>query len=158
MTDVGRNAPRPCGSGLKYKRCCLGRNDEAALDAMEAERIWNMRVSTGALNRFLEGALGPTVTCRELAREWRRVAAEAEHELGLLRHCQFGQHVHLARLIAANGLGEPLREVAANDERLARFLTRAAGPDPAAWDAWSAVGADVPAAVCRYLRRLLAMF
>jgi methionyl aminopeptidase len=23
---VGRNAPCPCGSGLKYKRCCIGRN------------------------------------------------------------------------------------------------------------------------------------
>jgi len=51
MTDVGRNAPRPCGSGLKYKRCCLGRNDEAALDAMEAERIWN-RMQSWALKRF----------------------------------------------------------------------------------------------------------
>ncbi len=25
VPDVGRNAPCPCGSGLKYKRCCLGR-------------------------------------------------------------------------------------------------------------------------------------
>jgi len=25
--SVGRNAPCPCGSGLKYKRCCLGRED-----------------------------------------------------------------------------------------------------------------------------------
>ena len=25
--DVPRNAPCPCGSGLKYKRCCLGKED-----------------------------------------------------------------------------------------------------------------------------------
>src|ERR1019366_1128626 len=24
-TKVGRNAPCPCGSGLKYKKCCLGK-------------------------------------------------------------------------------------------------------------------------------------
>jgi hypothetical protein len=36
---------------LKYKRCCLGRKDEAALDAIEAERIWN-RMQSWALKRF----------------------------------------------------------------------------------------------------------
>ena len=29
MTKVGRNQPCPCGSGKKYKQCCL-QNDEAA--------------------------------------------------------------------------------------------------------------------------------
>ena len=28
-TKVGRNDPCPCGSGLKYKKCCLGRNGTA---------------------------------------------------------------------------------------------------------------------------------
>jgi len=28
MTRVGRNDPCPCGSGLKYKRCCLGKSTE----------------------------------------------------------------------------------------------------------------------------------
>jgi uncharacterized protein len=27
--DVGRNDPCPCGSGLKYKKCCLGRDAAA---------------------------------------------------------------------------------------------------------------------------------
>ena len=26
MTKIGRNAPCPCGSGKKYKKCCLGKN------------------------------------------------------------------------------------------------------------------------------------
>ena len=25
MAKIGRNAPCPCGSGKKYKKCCLGR-------------------------------------------------------------------------------------------------------------------------------------
>ena len=29
MTGVGRNAPCPCGSGRKFKRCCLGKEAEA---------------------------------------------------------------------------------------------------------------------------------
>jgi len=27
MTKISRNAPCPCGSGNKYKKCCLGRED-----------------------------------------------------------------------------------------------------------------------------------
>jgi uncharacterized protein YchJ len=30
MAKIGRNDPCPCGSGLKYKRCCLPRDDAAA--------------------------------------------------------------------------------------------------------------------------------
>jgi uncharacterized protein len=28
-SDIGRNDPCPCGSGLKYKKCCLGKNKAA---------------------------------------------------------------------------------------------------------------------------------
>lgn len=59
MTDIGRNASCPCGSGLKYKRCCLGREDEVALDAAEAERVWD-RMQSWALERFGE-ELGPAL-------------------------------------------------------------------------------------------------
>ena len=37
MAKIGRNDPCPCGSGQKYKRCCLPR-DEAAQCAGAAER------------------------------------------------------------------------------------------------------------------------
>ena len=32
---VGRNAPCPCGSGLKYKKCCLSKNGDPAPDLEE---------------------------------------------------------------------------------------------------------------------------
>ncbi len=51
MSEVGRNAPCPCGSGLKHKRCCLHREAEAVLDALEAERVWG-RMQSWALERF----------------------------------------------------------------------------------------------------------
>lgn len=39
MAKVGRNDPCPCGSGQKYKRCCLPRETAAAVErARAAER------------------------------------------------------------------------------------------------------------------------
>ena len=36
MTKLGRNAPCPCGSGQKYKRCCLPKHDAAAAERAAA--------------------------------------------------------------------------------------------------------------------------
>jgi len=38
MTSVGRNDPCPCGSGKKYKKCCLSKDTAVDLDAFRAER------------------------------------------------------------------------------------------------------------------------
>lgn len=38
MTKIGRNDPCPCGSGQKYKRCCLPRDDAAAAERAAADR------------------------------------------------------------------------------------------------------------------------
>lgn len=34
MKKIGRNDPCPCGSGKKFKKCHMGREDELALDGM----------------------------------------------------------------------------------------------------------------------------
>lgn len=43
MTEIGRNAPCPCGSGRKYKKCCLAADEAAArrerAEAAAAEAI-----------------------------------------------------------------------------------------------------------------------
>ncbi len=46
---VGRNDPCPCGSGLKYKKCCLGKDDNGAED-LEAVylRKYNIRIKKPA--------------------------------------------------------------------------------------------------------------
>jgi hypothetical protein len=38
MAKVGRNQPCPCGSGKKYKQCCLAIDDPAAAAAREPQR------------------------------------------------------------------------------------------------------------------------
>jgi len=46
---VGRNAPCPCGSGLKYKKCCLGKNGDAAPDLAETyQRKYGIRLKKKA--------------------------------------------------------------------------------------------------------------
>jgi len=49
LTDVpsektGRNEPCPCGSGKKYKHCCLGKH-EAAMQAKDTEQADNLRAN-----------------------------------------------------------------------------------------------------------------
>jgi hypothetical protein len=57
--EIGRNAPCPCGSGLKHKRCCLARGSELRRDAAEAERVWQ-DLQSWALDRF-DDELGPAM-------------------------------------------------------------------------------------------------
>jgi hypothetical protein len=121
-----------------------------ALDRLAAAGGLRLR-----LPRFLAGALGPTVSCLTLAREWRRVVAAAQGELRLLQRCEFGQHAHLARLLIANATGVRLADAAAADETLARFLRPVAGPHAGDWSEWATLGADLPTETCQALRELV---
>jgi len=42
MTKIGRNEPCPCGSGKKYKNCCLGEPEEAILWKRLSTNLANM--------------------------------------------------------------------------------------------------------------------
>jgi len=59
MSKPGRNDPCPCGSGRKYKRCCLGREAEhdAFADALETRVLPLL----SQLARFAESASGLTL-------------------------------------------------------------------------------------------------
>ena len=35
MAKIGRNDPCPCGSGIKYKKCCIGKADKVARTAAQ---------------------------------------------------------------------------------------------------------------------------
>jgi len=48
-SKIGRNDPCPCGSGLKYKRCCMGKGNSEALDlATLYARKYNIRLKQEA--------------------------------------------------------------------------------------------------------------
>ena len=39
MAQVGRNQPCPCGSGKKYKRCCLAKDEALASERLRARAV-----------------------------------------------------------------------------------------------------------------------
>jgi hypothetical protein len=39
MTKIGRNQPCPCGSGKKYKKCCL---NKPKLDSLSEKNVMNL--------------------------------------------------------------------------------------------------------------------
>ncbi|MHB1447354.1 MAG: SEC-C metal-binding domain-containing protein [Acidimicrobiales bacterium] len=51
MSDIGRNVACSCGSGLKYKRCCLRLQGEVTLDVAKTERVWG-KMQGWAFERF----------------------------------------------------------------------------------------------------------
>jgi hypothetical protein len=59
MKKPGRNAPCPCGSGLKYKRCCEGKDIAAALDealnSLEPEQEAEIRLHEHVYECILMG-------------------------------------------------------------------------------------------------------
>ena len=48
MTPPARNAPCPCGSGRKWKKCCGGAERHNAEQAARRARIEAARVETGS--------------------------------------------------------------------------------------------------------------
>lgn len=64
---AGRNDPCPCGSGKKYKRCCLGKADSVA----PVEKLSPLfRFEPGSYGRL--GAFVPSIACLKQVRpdEW----------------------------------------------------------------------------------------
>src|SRR5205085_12096579 len=74
------------------------------------------------LPRFLAPVLGEEIGVAELSHAWRRVAREARAALDLLARAQFGQHVHLARLMALAAQGKETESAARENPRLRRLL------------------------------------
>ncbi len=63
----GRNDPCPCGSGKKYKRCCLGKSEEVSSEVTPSPRF---RFEPGSYGR--PGAFIPSIACLKQVRpnEW----------------------------------------------------------------------------------------
>lgn len=120
------------------------------------------------LPRFLQDPLGGRASCREIARRWRAVAAEARELLDFLSRFPFGQYVHLVKAISLNASGRdwPTDHVAqafqpaqpgalAPDPHLAD-LTRALEGSEQALALLGKLGRDVPTEAVACLERLTA--
>ncbi|MBK8161708.1 MAG: tetratricopeptide repeat protein [Gammaproteobacteria bacterium] len=80
MNAPKRNDPCPCGSGKKYKKCCL------AGSSVTAEELYNRGVTLGS-----RGELDEAMRCYAQALELRPDLAEAHNNLGMI-------HLSRARL------------------------------------------------------------
>lgn len=49
MAAIGRNEPCPCGSGVKYKRCCALKPQKASLGSRIAISVIGLMLLTGAV-------------------------------------------------------------------------------------------------------------
>lgn len=140
---AGRNDPCPCGSGLKYKKCC-GRQEAAGGNPAPVPSVEE------AMRLHQAGNLDQAVNCyREILQRQPR-NADALHLLGVARHQQgdsAGAVEMISGAIAINSafapyhfsLGNVLKEMGRLDdaagcyERATRIDARAAG-------AWFALG------------------
>jgi len=74
MEKIGRNAPCPCGSGKKYKKCCLPMHQESSAQEFSAEPFTLVpeftdldRLSNSVVDLIEEGRLEEAETvCHQL--------------------------------------------------------------------------------------------
>ena len=51
MNKIGRNDPCPCGSGLKYKKCCMLRQEELErVENLEWDKWFQADIALGKKN------------------------------------------------------------------------------------------------------------
>ena len=135
MNRIGRNDPCHCGSGKKYKQCCMQR-DEGAAFGQPAQPVPRTVQISRALQTALEHhQLGRFADAEAIYRQVLKVDPvnfDALHMLGVLAY-QVGQHAQAAEIInqairldasdplAHNNLGNAYRALGRQDEALASF-------------------------------------
>lgn len=75
MAAIGRNEPCPCGSGLKYKRCCALKPRKASLGLRIAISVIALMLLTGAVFMLVSlnddrGTLQPQRVWSEEHQHW----------------------------------------------------------------------------------------
>ena len=74
----GRNEPCHCGSGQKYKRCCLAKDEAAARDARE-KAAGDAPDAPAAAEAPTQGATAATPPRRATDQPWKRKQAVQGH-------------------------------------------------------------------------------
>lgn len=77
---IGRNAPCPCGSGLKYKNCCLKKTATTPLQQKLLVTLFAMILAAGALAAIIAfvsrepgSGAGPNRVWSEEHQHWHTV-------------------------------------------------------------------------------------
>ena len=100
MAQLGRNDPCRCGSGKKYKRCCLPADQAAEIAALRAVREKAEAEAQAEAERE-----------RAIAAEWKAMRAEAEEELAFVDESNaVVEMIHAGRLDEAERAAHELIE------------------------------------------------
>jgi hypothetical protein len=128
VSRYSRNAPCPCGSGVKFKRCCIGREAELARQAEATEELFELaelfpllRPSDVALDAWAETLGGAEITrglveaCMERAgrRECERIAgwvAEHHPDIWARRVAGFGEANEAEKVLVVASMARFLDE------------------------------------------------
>jgi hypothetical protein len=98
LEKVGRNEPCPCGSGKKYKRCCLKKHEEARL-AQGGEEVAKLQAKE---------------------REQKKLIAEIEEAFGLLARQQYEEAIRYAsKLLRSYPNEDRLHDIVSTSRMLA---------------------------------------
>lgn len=98
LEKIGRNEPCPCGSGKKYKQCCLKKHEEAKL-AMGGEEVAKLQAKE---------------------REQRTLIASIEEAFGLLACQQYDEAIHSAsKLLRSYPNEDRLHDIVSTSRMLA---------------------------------------
>ncbi len=80
---IGRNDPCPCGSGKKYKNCCLSKNQEA-----EKSLLGKRKITVKSLSEANPGQLAPKEKTEEQS------SRKAVVDYAALMERSFGEALH----------------------------------------------------------------
>ncbi|CAB1068839.1 hypothetical protein D1AOALGA4SA_485 [Olavius algarvensis Delta 1 endosymbiont] len=80
---IGRNAPCPCGSGKKYKKCCLGIDEKRADEEIQQNAREQEIIDTeeSVLNDNAVREIGPSEDTADVKDEEREEISESESDL-----------------------------------------------------------------------------
>ena len=110
LSKVGRNDPCPCGSGRKYKKCCMAKNEESR------EADISPIISDEPTVRHLPPARAAEIenafrrALNHLDREEYNRAARAFRSVLRLDPKHYKAHTGLGRCLMAAGMREEARE------------------------------------------------
>jgi tetratricopeptide (TPR) repeat protein len=98
VINIGRNAPCPCGSGKKYKKCCLAKDEQAAASKrVSASPVWTIEddglddLSNSVVDLIQERRFDEALAaCRRLLDEFPDV--DDGFERSAMVHAAIGHH------------------------------------------------------------------
>ncbi|MDR3585527.1 MAG: SEC-C metal-binding domain-containing protein [Desulfosporosinus sp.] len=79
-SQAGRNDPCPCGSGKKYKKCCLSKDEEKEQLKQELENIKDVTDEFFTTKEYIEESGYPVTMFDHLLLEMLNIIGEILHE------------------------------------------------------------------------------